>query len=325
MANERNDAFDSTGIDGLSQERDFETGATGTGQTITSDTGSDQPITARAREAVSTAGHRAVERVQERFADQVSRATGQLESVASSLRTAGEQMPDEGIGRYMVQAATQVDNLASFLNNREVSDLVDEVEAFARRQPAVFLGGAFALGVLGARFLRSSRQNMSMNYDRAPREGFFEGSYEDGQPTSSTTFIRGTDDSGSGYSTGYDGGSNGLRAGFNTGSPVAGDAYSGAGTRGRMSTGQAQDLASDLPAGSRRTGSSTGERPSPGVTGSSNLVSGGSTIGRDDTGSTGGAFRSASPTRDAYSARPASEADRELPDSDFDERSPDFL
>jgi hypothetical protein len=64
------------------------------------------------------------------------------------------------MSRYILQAADQVDNLAAFLNNRDVGDLLQEVEGFARRQPAVFVGGAFALGVLGARFLKSSQRNV---------------------------------------------------------------------------------------------------------------------------------------------------------------------
>jgi hypothetical protein len=36
--------------------------------------------------------------------------------------------------------------------------MVRNVEDFARRQPALFIGGAFMLGLLGARFLKSSAQ-----------------------------------------------------------------------------------------------------------------------------------------------------------------------
>lgn len=212
MANERDNAFTSTGLGGIDQGTDFDTGlpgTAGTNRTMNTSDGAGQPMTARAKEAASTAGHKAVERVQERLADQVSRATGQLESVASSLRTAGAQMPaDNGIGRYMVQAATQVDNLASFLNNREVGELVDEVEDFARRQPAVFIGGAFALGVLGARFLRSSRQNMGLDSGRDYRRRTFEGGYGDDMSSrSDSTYGRSDDGSRTGYGTGYSAGS----------------------------------------------------------------------------------------------------------------------
>jgi hypothetical protein len=42
-----------------------------------------------------------------------------------------------------------------------VDDLLREAEEFARRDPALFLGVAFTLGVLGARFLKSSGRHPS--------------------------------------------------------------------------------------------------------------------------------------------------------------------
>jgi hypothetical protein len=37
--------------------------------------------------------------------------------------------------------------------------LIDDVEDFARREPAVFIGGAIAIGLVAARFLKSSRRS----------------------------------------------------------------------------------------------------------------------------------------------------------------------
>jgi hypothetical protein len=48
--------------------------------------------------------------------------------------------------------------VSNYLQNTDVSEMVDRTEEFARRRPALFLGGAFALGLLGARFLKSSRR-----------------------------------------------------------------------------------------------------------------------------------------------------------------------
>ena len=45
------------------------------------------------------------------------------------------------------------------IRNRDVGELVNEVQRFARRQPALFVGSAFAIGVIGARFLKSSSDN----------------------------------------------------------------------------------------------------------------------------------------------------------------------
>lgn len=117
--------------------------------------------TEQVKSKAKDAGHRAVDKIEDRAEEQKERATHQLEDLARSLRTASDQLPaDSGMARYMGLAASQADNLAGFLNNHEVADLVDDVEDFARRQPAVFLGGAFAVGMLGARFLKSSRRNL---------------------------------------------------------------------------------------------------------------------------------------------------------------------
>jgi len=112
---------------------------------------------------------RAMDQVEERITAGKSRAVDQLESFADSLRVAKNQMGDNGMSSYVGRAAQQVDDLASFLNQREVSDLVGGVEGFARRQPAAFVGGAFALGMLGARFLKSSRRDLEYGY--TPRSG----------------------------------------------------------------------------------------------------------------------------------------------------------
>ncbi|MEX2571080.1 MAG: hypothetical protein WD737_07220 [Gemmatimonadota bacterium] len=112
----------------------------------------------KARGKAEEVRDRAADAAEERAAEQKYRAAESLGDVAHSLRTASEQMPqDNDVGRYMVQAADQVQNLANFLDNRDVAQMVDDVEDFARRQPTAFVGGAFALGVLGARFLKSSR------------------------------------------------------------------------------------------------------------------------------------------------------------------------
>lgn len=131
------------------------------GQTIQGDGRPTQDAKAKVKDAATEAGHRAAERIEERAEVQKTRATSQLGDLARSLRMASDQLPaDNGMGRYMGVAASQVDNLAAFLDQNDVADLVDGVEDFARRQPAAFVGGAFAIGMLGARFLKSSRQNV---------------------------------------------------------------------------------------------------------------------------------------------------------------------
>jgi hypothetical protein len=49
-----------------------------------------------------------------------------------------------------------LERFSGYLSEREVGDLVYEAEDYARRHSAYFVGGAFLLGLLGARFLKSS-------------------------------------------------------------------------------------------------------------------------------------------------------------------------
>jgi hypothetical protein len=105
-------------------------------------------------------------RVRERATAQLStqkdRATDGLGSVAQMVRQSTQQLREnkhDSIAQYVDKAADQIDRFSTELRNRDVSDLVNDVQRFARRQPALFVGSAFAIGVIGARFLKSSSDN----------------------------------------------------------------------------------------------------------------------------------------------------------------------
>ena len=84
-----------------------------------------------------------------------------LGSVASRLRESGSQLRGDDrqdlAGEYVERAAEQIERAANYLRSADLREMVDEVEGFARRRPAVFIGSAFALGVLAARYFSSSR------------------------------------------------------------------------------------------------------------------------------------------------------------------------
>ena len=96
---------------------------------------------------------------------QKDRATQSLKTLAETMEQAGQQLAQsEGGGffaSYINHAAASVRQLSGHLDEREVSELVSDLEQLARTRPAVFLSSTFALGVLGARFLRSSSQRAS--------------------------------------------------------------------------------------------------------------------------------------------------------------------
>lgn len=104
-----------------------------------------------------------MDRVRDRATAQLSsqkdRATDGLGSVAQAVRQSTQHLRDhkqDAIAQYVEKAADQIDRFSTQLKNRDVNELVNDVQRFARRQPALFVGSAFALGVIGARFLKSS-------------------------------------------------------------------------------------------------------------------------------------------------------------------------
>jgi hypothetical protein len=91
-----------------------------------------------------------------------------IRQMGESLRGAEQQTPIAGFtAKYGDSLAQQVENVSNYLEKKDIRDLVRDVEVFARRNPAVFIGGAFALGIAAARFLKSGNPNQSLM--RRPR------------------------------------------------------------------------------------------------------------------------------------------------------------
>lgn len=88
-----------------------------------------------------------------------------IETVSEALRGAGEKLEGTGpLPDLAEKAAEGIQNLARYFENKDVGDLFDGVNSFARRQPLMFLGGAVALGVLAGRFLKSSARRNPTEY-----------------------------------------------------------------------------------------------------------------------------------------------------------------
>jgi hypothetical protein len=85
-------------------------------------------------------------------------AGDQLGAVASALRSTSDVLrsKDSAITDYVEKAARSIDDVSIYLGTRTLAQLIDDVEGFARREPAVFLGGAFFAGLLGGRFLKAA-------------------------------------------------------------------------------------------------------------------------------------------------------------------------
>jgi len=58
--------------------------------------------------------------------------------------------------RYSGTAANQIEKIADYFERKDLRAMMRDAESFARRNPAIFLGAAFGLGLVAARFLKSS-------------------------------------------------------------------------------------------------------------------------------------------------------------------------
>lgn len=106
-----------------------------------------------------------VDRVKESAAAQLTtqknRGTDALGQVANAVRSSTQKLREERhdtIAGYIDKAAEQIDSWSQRLREKDIDELMSDVQRLARRQPAVFIGSAFALGLVGSRFFKSSRK-----------------------------------------------------------------------------------------------------------------------------------------------------------------------
>ncbi|MEP6572019.1 MAG: hypothetical protein ABJD11_04960 [Gemmatimonadota bacterium] len=93
------------------------------------------------------------------FQEGKGRVIGQMDSVARAFRETAERLQGEDQGdlaRYTERLSERVEQVSGYLREKNIGALLDDLEGLAHRRPEVFLGTAFALGLLGARFLKSS-------------------------------------------------------------------------------------------------------------------------------------------------------------------------
>ncbi len=152
----------SHGAVGASQQNQ---GATGSQQNQGS---GDQDLLQQAKQTTSEV----VSQVQQQASSQINRqketAASELTTVVNAVRRFGETLRNEGegpIGRFAAQygdkAAESLDRFARYLREQDPKRLLNDVQNFGRRQPALMIGGAFLLGFAGARLIKSSMEAAS--------------------------------------------------------------------------------------------------------------------------------------------------------------------
>jgi hypothetical protein len=140
-----------------------------TGSRSQGSTGGAATATARSfiDQAKETAGQ-AYEAVTEKAATTLDQRkttiSSGLTTVADSVRQVSENLGSsktesglaEAAAKYTNTAAKKLQDAAGYFEGRNVKEMARDLEGFARRNPALFFGAAFGLGVIAARFLKST-------------------------------------------------------------------------------------------------------------------------------------------------------------------------
>jgi sirohydrochlorin ferrochelatase len=137
-------------------------------------------VVGQARNTLEQARNRASSSLGEskgQFASQVGTIANALRRTTEHLRSEDQQ----GIAGITDTLARQVDQVANYLRDKDAMAMRTDLENLARRQPALVLGGALILGLMGARFLKSSQRDRrfrgeTQTYGRTQRFG--DGGYD---------------------------------------------------------------------------------------------------------------------------------------------------
>lgn len=166
------------------------------GQSGQSSTGTDQvqqsanAVTDQTRQAASQVSEHAKDAATSQLSVRKEQTARGLNVVSAAVSDMGDRLRQnqqtQPYARFADQASHQIQRMASYLESRDVRQIAGEAEDWVRRDPVLALGGAFALGLIAARFLKSSGvQTQSRSAGRsgyAPGYRYNNSYYQPGSP-----------------------------------------------------------------------------------------------------------------------------------------------
>jgi len=146
------------------------------------------------------------------FVDQRDRAIAGLSGLADALRETGrtlsqqadgnedgDRSPAMAIAPLIDEIADRLANSSDFLKDKDVRQLIDDAENLARKQPMLFVGALFGVGVIGARLLKGTLGSAGDDAPQTGQEsqesgwnagtGWATPQYEESQPRSDATLF----------------------------------------------------------------------------------------------------------------------------------------
>lgn len=100
-------------------------------------------------DAVKAEARQAAEDLSNEAADRATRAANAADAAAAEFNSDSIQ------ARAAQQIAEQVEGFASRLRTADLTSITTDVSTFARKNPALFIGGAALLGFAATRFLKA--------------------------------------------------------------------------------------------------------------------------------------------------------------------------
>lgn len=106
-------------------------------------------------------------RASDALTHQKDRAAQGLGSIVEAVRSTSRNLGDAnqpGIAKYVNNAADSLQRWVQTFEHKDIREIVEDVQQFGRRRPALFIGASFGAGLLGARFLKSSARDSYRSY-----------------------------------------------------------------------------------------------------------------------------------------------------------------
>ncbi len=135
----------------------------------------------RIKEAASHVIERGREAAMSKVTEGADRARTSAENTTSALRRAAGDIEQDTplLGAGLRRAADWLEQASGHLGQGDLNQVVDNLNTFARRQPALFLGASLAAGFLIARLGKTAMEG-------AREQGLPDGEYNPGLTTDGT-------------------------------------------------------------------------------------------------------------------------------------------
>jgi hypothetical protein len=139
-------------------------GTPGQGGQNAQNTGGQDDLLQHAKQATGEIVNQVQQQAGSQLARQKDSAATDLTQVVQAVRRFGESLTGQEAGgpiaRYAAEygdkAANSLERFSTYIREQDPKQLLNDVQNFGRRRPALLLGGAFLLGLAGARLIKSS-------------------------------------------------------------------------------------------------------------------------------------------------------------------------